>query len=472
MKKRTINIILAFMLALAMLAACGVPATAPAEPSTPDAPATDNTGAVTDDGEDEPVFTEGVTHWQAEEGIVISFLNRWAQGVDAMYEPMTAAIANFEAEYPNVSVDFVAIGGADDVQFYERMRTAAAIGDMFDIFQNYGGSTIRSYVEAGILLDLTPIFDTDPEWRSSFMDVFSMVEFDGIEGTFGVPLTYFATVLYCNTLLFDEYGLEIPTTLREFEEVCDAFVAAGVTPIPRSGEGWRWGHWSTGFIMQFYGADFIFDLANRDASPTGPEMMRIADMFLDWQSRGFFGDNIASLDSTTESVMFAMGQSPMIAIGTWLPESVINNNPDLLPHIEVVWFPYDEDRPDLRYGNMGGPNENLSVSISDNPHVTAATVALLKHMTAADTITEAWVTAPYTPFAITTATPPSTMNPLTIRSIELITSVNPSLMQEWNMYDPIGGMQDIVRNAYAGMMADGSSQEAMERIQAEIDLHE
>lgn len=410
---------------------------------------------------------EQVPAWQTKP-ITIRFLNRWAEGVDALYGPITSAIKEFTTKYPNVTVEYDAVAGADDVQFYEKMRTAAATGNMYEIFQNYGGSTIRSYVDSGLLLDLTDEFKADPAWRDSFMDVFSMWQFDGMEGVYGVPFTYFATVLYCNTDLFKQYNLQIPKTISEFESVCDAFVKAGVTPIPRSGEGWRWAHWATGMVMQKYGQQLVYDLANRSKKYTGEEMMSIAQMFLDWQAKGYFGQNIASMDSATEQLLFSTGKSPMIAIGTWQPENIVMNNPDLLDKVEVVWFPYFDEHPELASGNMGGPNEGLCITKKD-PDTTAATVALLKHLTSAETVSKMWESAPYTPFAITTAKQPDNMNSLTKRALKLITDEKPVLMQEIDQYDEIAGLQDTLRNAYAGMMAGGTAEEAMKKVQDEID---
>ena len=80
-----------------------------------------------------------------------------------------------------------------------------------------------------------------------------------------------------------------------------------------------------------------------------------------------------------------------------------------------------------------------------------------------------WESAPYTPFAITTAAQPDSMNSLTKRSIELIADVNPVLMQEIDQYDEIAGLQDTLRNAFAGMIAGGTAEEAMKKVQNEID---
>lgn len=450
--KRTITIAVILTLVLAMSVGCATNPT-----STPSA----SSSITSSVGEEKAA-------WESKE-ITIRFLNRYADGVEQMYGPLSAACEAFEVLHPNVTVVYDAVAGQDDTQYYEKMRTAAATGDMYELISNYGGSTVVSYVENGIFLDLSAEFAADPAWKDSFSDVFSMWEYAETEGTYGVPFTYFATVLYCNKLFFDKYDLEIPTTISEFEAVCDAFVAKGVTPIPRSGEGWRWAHWATGLVMQKYGSDLIYDLASRKTKYTGEEMMSITQLFADWQTKGYFGKNIASLDSATESMLFSTGQSPMTAVGPWQVQHILaNGSQEVIDNIEVVWFPGFDGKPEYANGTMGGAGDGLSVAVKDKD-TTDATVALLKYITSAETMTKLWAASPTSLLAVKTATPPEAMDKLTKSIIALINKLNPSMMQEIDMYDSIPGMQDTLRNAYAGMMAGGTPAEAMKKVQDEID---
>ena len=223
-------------------------------------------------------------------------------------------------------------------------------------------------MDSGLLLDLSDEFEADPEWRNSFMDVFSMWEFDGIEGVYGVPFTYFATVLYCNTELFEQYNLEIPKTIAEFEAVCDAFVKAGVTPIPRYGEGWRWAHWATGMVMQKYGQQLIYDLANRTKKYTDEEMMSIAQMFLDWQAKAISAEHRLFGGERDRAAFVFHRQVPMIAIGPCQPENIaMKTRP--LDKVEVaVSLTLTSSRTDQR--QHGGPTR--SVHHQEGPGHTAA----------------------------------------------------------------------------------------------------
>lgn len=471
MKKRIISILLAVTMLSATLAGCGGDAgdtgDAGEKTSSNSKEAQETTAAGTDSaketGEEQP-SGDG-------EPVKIKFLNRWAEDT-VLGAAIYKACQDFMEANPNVEIEYDAVAGADDTQFYEKMKTAAATGDMYELFQNYGGSTIYSYVESDVLYDLTSEFENDKEWKDNFLDLFSMWEYQTKEGVYGVPFTDFATVLYCNKDMFESRGLKYPETISEFEAVCDKFLEEGITPVPMSGEGWRFAHLLSGLVMRKYGEDYIYDLANGKEKYTGDKMLELVNLMKSWQDKGYFGENIASLDSATEQALFSTEKSPMIAIGTWQPTNILENNPEFLERkgVDVIWFPAFEDKMDLKGGSMGGPNEGLSIAKKDEA-TTAATVKLVKYLTSPEVVTEIWKADPTQIFAVKSATPPEEMNYLTKECIDLINNTATGLMQEIDQYSTIASLQDRLRNSLAGMVAGNAPEAAMKEVQDEIDSH-
>ncbi|MGC4067763.1 MAG: ABC transporter substrate-binding protein [Polyangiaceae bacterium] len=68
-------------------------------------------------------------------------------------------------------------------------------------------------------------------------DVIDDVTIDG--KVYGMPVNIHRenTLLY-NKQIFDDNGLEPPTTVEEFLTVCDKLKAAGVTPVATAYQGW------------------------------------------------------------------------------------------------------------------------------------------------------------------------------------------------------------------------------------------
>ena len=94
--------------------------------------------------------------------------------------------------------------------------------------QNYNLDMAR-FMERGALSDLADL----PEADAIRPDVLDLVDwYPGYEGrTSVIPYSVAAASVIYNKRLFEENGLEVPTTWDELLTVCETFLEAGVTPI-------------------------------------------------------------------------------------------------------------------------------------------------------------------------------------------------------------------------------------------------
>ncbi|MBM7503914.1 ABC transporter substrate-binding protein [Agromyces aurantiacus] len=149
-------------------------------------------------------------------------------GNDVRAEMYDKAIAAFNEEYPNITVNTSFLGFPE---YWEKRQTEAAGGGLPDVMQ-FDYSYLRQYSENGLLLDLTPylgnIIDTEP-LSDQILDI-------GVVGdeTTGIPTSTNAWGMYTNPTLLEEVGVD------EFaggdwedynawmKEVTDAAAAKGV----------------------------------------------------------------------------------------------------------------------------------------------------------------------------------------------------------------------------------------------------
>lgn len=132
-----------------------------------------------------------------------------------------------------------------EVQFYEneqyktKLTTLMAANDIPDLFMTYELEYNEPFVKAGKVADITSYLEADPEWKDSFQGgSLELLMYDG--KNYGIPTQKCANVVYYNTAIFEEQGLEIPTTIDEFLEVCAKLKENGIVPMSISGEGaWR-----------------------------------------------------------------------------------------------------------------------------------------------------------------------------------------------------------------------------------------
>ena len=123
-------------------------------------------------------------------------------GNDVRAELYNEAIAAFEEEYPNITVNSTFLGFPE---FWEKRQTEAAGGNLPDVMQ-FDYSYLRQYSENGLLLDLDPflggIIETDPI-PQNILDI-------GVVGgvTYGLATSTNAWGMYTNTALLEQVGVD------------------------------------------------------------------------------------------------------------------------------------------------------------------------------------------------------------------------------------------------------------------------
>ncbi len=123
-------------------------------------------------------------------------------GNDVRAELYNEAIAAFEEEYPNITVNSTFLGFPE---FWEQRQTEAAGGNLPDVMQ-FDYSYLRQYSENGLLLELDPylggVIETDP-LPQNILDI-------GVVGgvTYGIATSTNAWGMYTNPTLLSEVGVD------------------------------------------------------------------------------------------------------------------------------------------------------------------------------------------------------------------------------------------------------------------------
>src|SRR5699024_9044122 len=121
----------------------------------------------------------------------------------------------------------ISVEECENDAYKERIRTAVGAGQAPTLILSWGGGTLTDYVENDQAVGLS---DAAPELQDRLLpSVAQTGQVDGV--SYGVPVNDVQpVVLFYNQDLFDEHGLEVPTTYAELLEVSDAFQEADVLP--------------------------------------------------------------------------------------------------------------------------------------------------------------------------------------------------------------------------------------------------
>ncbi|MER7829415.1 extracellular solute-binding protein [Streptomyces sp. NPDC095602] len=149
--------------------------------------------------------------------------------------------AAFTAAHPDIEIHTTSL---ENEAFKSKLTATTSSGKLPDVFQTWGGGVLRQQVEAGLVEDLTDVFD----WSSRLTPVsLQPYQFEG--RSYAVPYDIGMVGFWYNKKLFARAGITAPpATWAAFLEDVRRLKAAGITPIALAGkEKWP-GHYYWAYL--------------------------------------------------------------------------------------------------------------------------------------------------------------------------------------------------------------------------------
>ena len=143
----------------------------------------------------------------------------------------------YMAAHPNVTIEITVL---ENEAFKTKLTTVMQSGEVPDIFQSWGGGTLKEQIDAGLLKDITADLDADGgAWRDTFAPG-ALAVFASDGKNYGVPWDMGMVGWWYNKDLFEQAGIvSTPATWTEFLDDVQKLKDAGITPISL-GEGDTW----------------------------------------------------------------------------------------------------------------------------------------------------------------------------------------------------------------------------------------
>ena len=224
----------------------------------------------------------------------------------------------FTRQHPNITFD---IRSDQFAALTENAPRVMAGDDAPDLVRL---PTIADKAEDGLLLDLDPYYeafgwDEFPESQLSQMRVAE----DGTRGEgplYALGVGYSVTGVYYNKDIAAKIGMEEPpATVAELEDAMADADAAGELPIQQFNDIGGAAFPFQALLNQFADpaevADWIFQ--KEGATIDTPAAVEAAEHLADWADRGYFADDVNSVDYTTMVGRFAEGDGLFMFNGDW-----------------------------------------------------------------------------------------------------------------------------------------------------------
>ncbi len=283
-------------------------------------------------------------------------------------------IDRFNAEYEGV---YHVTPITTNLEEYDaKLNALIAAGDCPDVYICNPGPNMKVYVESGAAADLTDILNAESEWYGTFTEgIFERLTYDG--KIYAVPTNFAAALTFYNTKIFEEVGVEVPTTYDELLDVCQKIQDAGYTPISCSaGTAWCLSMIAGYLCDRAGGPD---NLANANA---GTGNMWLDPSFIDAGNKlvelsKYFQPTAAGDSNDVATAAFYNGEAAMLVQGSWVIGQINGANPEFEEKCGVFAFP----------GIDGGADPNRMIVKTDNLLMSSTTknqeacIALMKMFT-------------------------------------------------------------------------------------------
>ena len=270
--------------------------------------------------------------------------------------------------------------------YKQKLQTAIGSPAAPDVFLNWGGGNLATYVQAGDVTDLSSVFAADPGWKSQFLpSVLAGGEIDG--KYYGVPMEGVQPVsLFYNKAVFAKAGIAAaPTTWPQLLSDVGALKAKGVTPIALGGsEPWTELMWMEYLLDRVGGpSKFAAIAANKPGAWQDPAVTAALTDIVQLIDAGGFGTAYGSVsqDNGAADALLSSGKAGMELMGSWEYAGQLSSAPDFVKAGNLGWAAFPSvpggqgDPKDI----VGNPSNFFSVSAKDTD--TKDAVAFLKTMT-------------------------------------------------------------------------------------------
>ncbi|ACQ80948.1 extracellular solute-binding protein family 1 [Beutenbergia cavernae DSM 12333] len=178
------------------------------------------------------------------------------------------------------------------------------------LFTWHTGDSLAELVEEGLVAETTELWDAAIENGDVPEDLAADYTYDGKQ--YCVPLNIAYWVMYYNKAIFEENGIEVPTTWDELIAAADTLVAAGVIPFHQMNIIFEF----VWFQANLLGLDpeAYQGLSTGDTSYTDPVVVEAMENWQSMMADGYFIDPGVQTDPQT---LLSTGEVAMAYFGTF-----------------------------------------------------------------------------------------------------------------------------------------------------------
>ena len=300
--------------------------------------------------------------------VTVNFFHRWPNEPKNSY--INSLIDEFEAANPDIDI-FCHCVLYDS--YKEKIRVLVSTDALPDVFFSWSGVFGENLTRSGRVLALDDVMARDSEWSSQIVEgQWAPFNYNGKQ--YGAPWSMDGKAFFYNVDVFNELGIEIPTTLNELYAVCEKLKENGYDePI------------SAGFSAPWAVSHYLGTICQRVVDPevlakdyTGvvdfsdPAYIEALNIFK--KLGEYMTSDPCSVDHEFARNAFIMGVSPMCYMQ--LAEMKYMRDDEELNYAFFNFPAVEDGKGDP--GQLTGAPEGMMISATAKPEVQEAAIKFME----------------------------------------------------------------------------------------------
>jgi raffinose/stachyose/melibiose transport system substrate-binding protein len=229
---------------------------------------------------------------------------------------------------PNVEIAVESTAGSGAAIYPDVLKTAMASGDPPDMFFMWGGEIAGPFIDADQVLDLKPYYD-QYGWQDRFAP-WTIERITRNGSLYGVPYKAMGMGFWYRKDIFEELGLETPTTYAEQEALCETLKANDIYCVTVGGKfGWHTMRILDYFLETTCGPEIHTKLNRLEESWDNECVIEAYSLFQKWIDNGWVVPDFLTVAPSDARFPWYAGDAALILEGVWYEGTLKNDEQDI-----------------------------------------------------------------------------------------------------------------------------------------------
>jgi len=248
----------------------------------------------------------------AADKVVLKFGDNLPDRTQTMGAVIEQINQEFLANHPDVEIETESY---PDQPYQQKMKIYATSGQLPDVFKYWSFSTLlKPLVDEGLIMELNK---ADFEKNNYLSGALESNVWDG--KMYGIPVSGDLWVIFYNKALFDQFGVQVPTTFDELFAAAEVFKQNGLIPISSDGkDSWPFSILFDNLVARYTG-DFTYpqQALKRTLKFTDEPFVKAAALMQKMVKAGMFQADLVTSDYGAARNLFGQGAAAMYMMGSW-----------------------------------------------------------------------------------------------------------------------------------------------------------